>query len=130
MGVGSVARKPVGQQIAYQRTRILGANGNATVSLGWLPAGANILRISTSVRVVFSGGTPTISLGSRASPASLFAAAGGPITTVGRNAVALIVSGTNGFIDADTEFVAVIAGTPTAGTADVEIEYTVPDETP
>ncbi len=80
--------------------------------------------ISTLARTVFSGGTPTISFGPSGTPAGYFAAAGGPITTAGRNAVTLIATGTLG-VDVDTDIVGVVAGTPTAGTVDLEIEYTV-----
>jgi hypothetical protein len=78
---------------------------------------------------VFAGGTPTISLGTRAAPAALFVANGTPVTTLGRNVIAF-VAGAAQFFDVDTELVAVIAGTPTSGVLDVEFEYTVPDETP
>lgn len=121
---GTVARECSTQQIHYLRKRILGAGGNAQYSLGFIPAGANVLRISTLARVVLSGGAPTISFGTAASPAAFFAAAGAPATTAGRNNVALIATGTLG-VDVDTELAAVIAGTPTAGTLDVEVEYTV-----
>lgn len=130
MGVGSVARKPVGQQTAYLRARLLGATGNGTFSLGWLPAGANILRVQTAVRVVFAGGTPAGTLGTRASPANVVAALATQLTTAGRNVSTILASGTAPFPDADTEYVAVVSGTPTSGIADVEIEYTMPDETP
>lgn len=125
---GTTARQLPTQQVHYLRKRILGSGGNATYSLGFLPAGANILRASTLNRVVLSGGTPTISLGTAAAPASFFAAATGPVTSAaGRVAITLIATGTLG-IDADTEIVAVIAGTPTAGTTDVEIEFTVDND--
>lgn len=129
MGVGSTARKPFGQQIAFTRTRILGASGNQTVSLGWYPAGANIKRVGSSVRVVFAGGTPAGTLGTRASPANIVAALATQLTTIGNNASALIASAA-ALLDVDTELVAVISGTPTSGVADIEVEYTVPDETP
>lgn len=120
----SAARQHALQLTHYLRRRILGADGNKTYVIGKLPAGANILRISTLARTVFSGGTPTISFGPSGTPAGYFAAAGGPITTAGRNAVTLIATGTLG-VDVDTDIVGVVAGTPTAGTVDLEIEYTV-----
>lgn len=118
------ARQNSTQQVHYLRKRVLGAGGNATYTLGKLPAGANILRITTLVRTVFSGGTPTVSFGPSGTPAGYFAAAGAPVTTAGRNAVTLIATGTLG-VDVDTDIVGVVAGTPTAGTADFEVEYTV-----
>ncbi len=118
------ARQLHTQQTHYLRKRILGAAGNVTYTVGKLPAGANILRISTLARTVFSGGTPTISFGPSGTPAGYFAAAGGPVTTAGRNNVTLIATGTLG-VDVDTEITATVAGTPTAGTVDIEVEFTV-----
>lgn len=112
------------QQTHYLRKRILGAAGNALYTVGTIPAGANILRISTAVRVVFAGGTPTISFGPSGTPAGFFALAGAPATTLGRNAVALIATATL-FPDVDTVITATTAGTPTSGVLDVEIEFTV-----
>ena len=120
----SNARQYHNQQVHYLRKRILGAGGNATYTLGTVPAGANILRASTCVRVVMSGGTPTIAWGTSGSGAAFFAANGTPATTLGRNNMALIASAAVG-IDVDTVLTATIAGTPTAGTIDVEIEFTV-----
>jgi hypothetical protein len=113
--------------VHYARKRVLGSAGNATYPIVTLPSGANILRISTMVSTVLSGGTPTVSFGTSASAASFFAANGTPVTTAGRNAVTLIATGTLN-MSADTVIVGVIAGTPTAGTVDFEIEYTVDND--
>lgn len=129
MGIGSTARKPVGQQVAYLRTRFLGANGNGTYSLGWVPAGANIMRVTSNNRVVFSGGTPAGTIGSRAAPNNVIAAAALLLTTLGFHTIA-VTAGLGAVPDVDTELVLVVSGTPTAGTADITVEYTVPDETP
>lgn len=120
----TTARQLHTQQVHYLRKRILGSGGNATYTVGTLPSGANVLRASTLNRVVLSGGTPTFALGTSASGASWFAANGTPATTLGRNSIALIAVATLG-CDADTIVTATIAGTPTLGTMDVEIEYTV-----
>lgn len=129
MGIGSTARKPVGQQTAYLQVTALGATGNQTVSLGWVPAGANIRRIGTSVRTVFAGGSPTVSFGTRASPAVFFAANLVPVTTLGANVVAILgVAAVSPLVD--TELVAAIAGGPTSGDLDFIVEYTCPDATP
>lgn len=129
MAQGTTARRPVGQQVCWLRKRVSGVTGNQTVTIGVVPAGANILRIGTLNRVVFSGGAPTVSFGTAASPAGYFAANGAPLTTVGRNFVTLIATATLG-LDVDTTIVGVVAGSPTLGTGDFEVEYTVPDETP
>lgn len=129
MAQGSIARKPTGQQTAFLRTRVFGANGNGTYSLGWVPAGANILRVIGSPRTAFSGGTPAATIGSRASPANLIAAAAPLLTTVGF-ATAALAAGAGPVIDVDTELVIAISGGPTAGVSDIQVEYTVPDEAP
>lgn len=129
MGVGSTARKPVGQQIAYLQVNALGASGNQTVSLGFVPAGANIRRIGTSVRTVFAGGTPVVTYGTRASPAVFAASLGTTLTTLGANSV-VILGVTNVSPLVDTELVAAISGTPTSGDLDFIVEYTCPDATP
>lgn len=112
------------QHVHYLRKRILGSAGNATYSMGFLPVGANILRMGMLVRVVMNGSS-TISFGTAASAAAFFAAATSGTQTLGRTTVTLIATASLG-IDTDaTEIVAVIAGTPSAGTIDVECEYTV-----
>ena len=121
---GDSGREHATQQVHYLRKRILGTGGNATYTIGTVPAGANILRISTLARTVFSGGAPTISFGPSSSAAAYFAAAGAPLTTAGRNSVTLIATGTLG-CDTATDIVGVVAGTPTAGTVDLEVEFTV-----
>jgi hypothetical protein len=120
----TTARQNHTQQVGYLRKRILGSAGNALYTVGILPAGANILRISTAVRVVFAGGTPTISFGPAGTPAGYFALNGVPATTAGRNFVTLI-GGATLLPDVDTVITATIAGTPTSGTLDVEVEFTV-----
>lgn len=124
---GTQARQLEFQAVHYLRKRVLGAAGNATYTLGIIPAGANVLRISTLARTVFSGGTPTVSFGPSGAPAGYFAAAGAPLTTAGRNSVTLIATGTLG-VDVDTTIVGVVAGTPTAGTVDLEVEFTVDND--
>jgi hypothetical protein len=121
------ARRYTYQTVHYARKRVLGSAGNATYNIVTLPSNANILRINTMASTVMSGGTPTVSFGTAASPAAFFAAAGGPLTTAGRNAVTLIATGTLN-MSADTVIVGVVAGTPTAGVVDFEVEYTVDND--
>lgn len=121
---GTSARQISTQQTHYLRKRILGSGGNATYTIGTLPAGANILRITSLNRVVFSGGTPTISVGTSASGAAYVTLAANGITTAGRGVMTLVATGSLG-VDVDTVVTATTAGTPTAGTIDVEVEYTV-----
>lgn len=121
---GTAARQLPIQTVHYLRKRILGSGGNATYTIGILPAGANILRITSLNRVVMSGGTPTISVGTAASGAAFVTLAANGITTAGRGVMTLVATGSLG-VDVDTTITATTAGTPTAGTIDVEIEYTV-----
>lgn len=125
--VATAAREYHSQQIHYLRKRLLGAAGNGLYTVGIVPAGANILRISTAVRVVFAGGTPTISFGFASTPAGYFALNGTPATTLGRNFVTLI-GGAALFPDVDTIITATAAGTPTSGVLDVEVEFTVDND--
>lgn len=122
--LATAARTLHTQQTSYLRKRILGAAGNAAYVVGTLPAGANILRISTLVRVVFAGGTPTISFGTAASGALFQALTGAPATTLGRNNATLLGVAALG-VDVDTVITATTGGTPTSGTLDVEVEFTV-----
>jgi hypothetical protein len=115
------------QATHYLRKRILGTAGNATYTLGTIPSGANIVRITTLVRTVFSGGTPTLSAGPSGTPAGYVAALGTLVTAAGRNVGTLVATGTLG-VDADTVITATVAGTPTAGIADVEVEFTVDND--
>lgn len=122
---GTTARDIVTQQVHYLRKRILGSGGNATYSLGFIPAGANILRISSLQRIAMSGGTPTISVGTAASGAAFVTLAANGITAAGRTAAyTLVATGSLG-VDVDTEITATTGGVPTAGTMDVEVEFTI-----
>ena len=131
MAFGTTARKPVGQQVAFiRKTLTAGTAGNQTVTIGILPKGASILRLTTMVRSVYTGGTPTISFGTSGSVAAFVAATGALATTLGRN-VGTLVATASLYMTADTTIVAAVAGVPTGGgDADVEVEYTTPDETP
>lgn len=133
MAQGSIARKPVGQQTCFLRKRVFGAvasgGGNGTYTVGWLPAGANVLRVTGNARTVFSGGAPAGTLGSAASPANIVAAMATALTTLGF-AAQTVIAGAGAVVDVDTQIVIVISGTPTAGVSDITVEYTVPDETP
>lgn len=121
---GTAAREFHTQQVHYLRKRILGAGGNATYTLGILPAGANVLRVSALNRVILAGGTPAVTVGPSASPAGFVASTTALTATAGRLSATLVATGTLG-VDVDTTVVAVISGTPTSGTTDIELEYTV-----
>lgn len=130
MGQGSTARKPAGQQVAYLRARITRAGGVAqTITVGILPAGANILQVASSTRVIFDGTTPVFTMGITGTLAGIVAsvALGAALGTVIHTlaATALIVP------DVDQTVLATFTVTGgTVGTADFQVAYTVPDETP
>lgn len=122
---GTTAREYHTSQVHYLRKRILGAAGNATYTVGILPAGANILRISSLQRVAMAGGTPTISVGTAASGAAFATLAANGITALGRTAAyTLVATGSLG-VDVDTTVTATTGGVPTSGIMDIEVEYTV-----
>jgi hypothetical protein len=127
--MAQTARKYHTKQTHYSGRKVPGggAAGNQTVQLGRVPNGANIVNIYTVVRTVFAGGVPTISFGTSGSPAAFFAAAGGPITTLGRNVVALIATGALS-LTADQDIVGVIGGAPTSGDADLLVEFMVVED--
>jgi hypothetical protein len=131
MAQGSTARKPFGQQSAYLRKRLLRAGGVAqTVSVGKIPAGSNIVRVQTMTRVAFDGTTPVFSLGVLGSLANIAASAANGLATLGFNNVA-IAAGAGSVPDTDIEVLATFTVTGgTVGTADIQVEYIVPDETP
>lgn len=131
MGLGSTARKPFGQQIAFLRQRLTRAGGVAqTLTMGIIPAGSNILRVTTSTRVAFDGTTPVFSLGILGSLVGIAASAANGLATLGSTVVTL-VAGLQSVPDVDETILATFSVTAgTVGTADIQIEYSVPDETP
>jgi len=102
--------------------------GGGTFKLGTIPAGSAVLRASTVIGTVFNGTTPTIGLGVAASGVTLAALAGGPITTLGPNAITLAASAVPGPVAADTDiYVTWGSGAGNnAGTGIVVVEYAAP----
>lgn len=121
---GSTARELATQQTHFIRKTLTGVSGNVTVTLGIVPNGAAIMRISTFSRNAsgLTGGSATVSFGSSGSPAAYFAAAAGPVTVTGAVFVALIATALS-VVTSDTTVVAVVAGTPTGGSVDVVVEF-------
>jgi len=102
--------------------------GGGTFKLGTIPTGAVVLRASTVIGTVFNGTTPTIGLGVAASGVTLAALAGGPITTLGPNAITLAASAVPGPVAADTDiYVTWGSGAGnSAGNGVVVVEYAIP----
>ena len=131
MAAGSTARKPVGNQVAYLRRRITRAGGaTQTVSVGKIPAGSNIVNAQTATRVAFDGTSPVYSLGVTGTLAGIAASAANGLAATGVTAVSL-VAGTTVVPDVDIEVLATFSVTGgTVGTADIQVGYIPPDETP
>lgn len=121
---GRQTRDLVTAQTHYLRKRILGSQGAGVRSLGILPAGANVVGVVVSTRVVLNG-TPTVSVGTAGTPAGYLAAAANGLTAVGTTRGTLAAANASQVPDVATEVIATIGGTPTTGTADVQVEYTI-----
>jgi len=102
--------------------------GGGTYKLGTIPAGAAVLRASTVIGTVFNGTTPTVGLGVAASGVTLAALAGGPITTLGPNAITLAASAVPGPVASDTDiWVTWGSGAGNnAGAGVIVVEFAVP----
>jgi hypothetical protein len=118
------ARQYTYQTVHYARKRVLGSAGNATYNDRHAALRCEHPSHQHDGKHGDVGRHSDRQLWHVGFPAAFFAAAGAPVTTAGRNAVTLIATGTLN-MSADTVIVGVIAGTPTAGTVDFEIEYTV-----
>jgi len=131
MAQGSTARKPVGQQVCYLRKRFTRAGGaSQTVSVGKIPAGSNIVQSLTAVRVAFDGTTPVFSLGVTGTLAGIVASAANGLAATGVTSNAL-VAGVTVLPDTDIEVLATFTVTGgTVGTADLQVTFIPPDETP
>jgi len=131
MAAGSTARKPVGQQIAYLRRRFTRAAGaSQTISVGRIPAGSNIVASYTATRVAFDGTTPVFSLGITGTLAGIVASAANGLAATGVTSNAL-VAGVTVLPDVDIEVLATFTVTGgTVGTADLQVAFIPPDETP
>lgn len=132
MGVGSTARKPFGQQVAYLRQRIFRAGGVAqTVILGIVPAGSNVLRSFTHTRVIFDGTTPVFSIGFTGLLAGTVVSAANGLAALGLQSNAIVAATASSVLDVDTTMLITFSVTAgTVGTADISLEYMPPDETP
>lgn len=132
MAVGSTARKPFGQQTAYLSKRLTRAGGAAqTVELGILPAGANILRHYVHTRVAFDGTTPVFSTGIAGLLAGILTSAANGLAALGLTQNTVVPATLTSVPNVDTPVLVTFTVTGgTVGTADITLEYTVPDETP
>jgi hypothetical protein len=124
---GQQAREHHEQQVHYLRVTIVPTPGVFQPFPNALPAGANILRVSTAIRTVFNGTTPTLSVGTSGTPGQVVnAAATATWDVAGRNNPAMAASAAAVSFAAVTQLGVTLAGAGmNAGDGDVEIEYTV-----
>jgi len=127
---GTTARELAFQAVHYlRRTVAWNTTGSSSgVSLGWLPAGAQLLKNNIIVKTAFSGSGSTITVGSNSTDYDNIHA----LTTASSETTANYVATASAVIafTQDTEvFVKVVDGAttaPTAGSATVVLSY-VPD---
>src|SRR5215510_2351952 len=111
MAAGSTARKPVGQQIAYLRKRLLRSAGTPqTISVGKIPAGSNIVAAYTNTRIAFAGTTPVFSLGVTGTLAGIVASGANGLAAIGFAPLTIVTTGAITMPDTDIEVLATFSG--------------------
>ena len=91
------------------------------MEIGVIPAGSHVETVTVSVETAFSGGTPTLSVGTTAVPASFATSAGIAPGTAGYKPG---LSGVGqGNVTADTQVLAFVGGGATAGLADILVRF-------
>lgn len=116
------ARKLESQATHGIRRRVaFSDNATAGVEIGVIPAGAHVRTVSVSVETAFSGGTPSVTVGTTAAPAAFATSAGIAPGTAGYKP-GLFNTG-QGNVTADTQVLAFVTGGATAGLADIYLEY-------
>lgn len=139
MGQGSIARRPVGQQIAYLGPKTINFNDAgiaAGVPLGWLPAGAQIVGAAIRINTAFNAATTNeITLGATGDAGIDNIMDAGDFTAEGAAGNYMTTALAPGFAPpaADTEVRVAYNQTGTAATtgqAVVSLLYIPPDQTP
>ncbi len=115
-------RKLESQVVHCIRRRVaFSDNATAGVEIGVIPAGSHVETVGVSVETAFSGGTPTLSVGTTAVPAAFATSAGIAPGTAGYKAG---LSGVGqGNVTADTQVLAFVGGGATAGLADIVVRF-------
>ncbi|MCJ2085511.1 hypothetical protein MKK88_05815 [Methylobacterium sp. E-005] len=115
-------RKLESQVIHCIRRRVaFSDNAAAGVEIGVIPAGSHVKAMSVSIETAFSGGTPTLSVGTTAVPAAFATSAGIAPGTAGYKPGQTGVG--SGNVTADTQVLAFVGGGATAGLADIIVEF-------
>jgi len=133
--LGTSARDYHTRQTHYLSLQISGAVGGnfasntATIKMGTVPAGAVILRAHQGTSVVFNNGTTnTLSIGTAASGAQLFASAAAGMATLGRTDIT-VIGAASGPMAADQDIWVTNTSTGTASTtgqSTIDVEYIIP----
>lgn len=115
-------RKLESQVVHCIRRRVaFSDNAAAGVEIGVIPAGSHVETVTVSVETAFSGGTPTVSVGTTAVPAAFATSAGVAPGTAGYKPG---LSGVGqGNVTADTQVLAFVGGGATAGLADILVRF-------
>lgn len=96
-------------------------NAAAGVEIGVIPAGSHVRAMAASVETAFTGGTPSVTVGTTAVPAAFATSAGIAPGTAGYKP-GLFNTG-QGNVNADTQVLAFVSGGATAGLVDLLIEF-------
>lgn len=104
-----------------RRRVIFSDNATAGVEIGVIPAGSHVRPVSVSVETAFSGGTPVVTVGTAAVPTAFATSAGIAPGTAGYKSG--LSSTGQGNVTADTPVLAFVSGGPTAGLADIYVEF-------
>lgn len=96
-------------------------NAAAGIEIGVIPAGSHVETVAISVETAFTGGTPTLSVGTTAAPAAYAQSTDVAPGTAGYKK-GLSNTG-QGNVTTDTPVLAFVGGGATAGLADILVRY-------
>lgn len=115
-------RKLESQVIHAIRRRVSFSDNVATgVEIGVIPAGSHVRACTVSVETAFTGGTPSVTIGTSAVPNAFATSAGIAPGTAGYKP-GLFNTG-QGNVTADTQVLAFVSGGATAGLVDMLVEF-------
>lgn len=110
-------------QVLHIIRRRVAFSDNATggVEIGVIPAGSHVGTVGVSVETAFSGGTPTLTVGTTAANAA-FAQSSDVVPGTAGYKSGLKNTG-QGNVTADTQVLAFVGGGATAGLADIIVHF-------
>ncbi len=115
-------RKLESQVLHCIRRRVLFSDSaTGGVEIGVIPAGSLVTTVAASVETAFSGGTPSVTIGTTAAPAAFATSAQIAPGTAGFK-TGLANTG-QGNVTADTQVLAFVSGGATAGLVDVLVHF-------